>query len=89
MDMEELRLGDMVILPGPDSDPPVARDVSYVLDRPTGRSYKMAYGSQWLWQHLGHSFDFVLYLDDDAFVSLPRRRERACACSCQSSSELL
>ena len=58
--------------------PEVRRDVTYVLDRPAGRTYKIAYGSRWLWEHhgpeqtTGESFDFVLYLDDDAFVSLPR-----------------
>lgn len=68
---EELAANDdMVALPGHDTDPPVGRDVTYVLDRPTSRSFKTAFGSQWLVNH--RKFDFVLYLDDDSFISLPR-----------------
>jgi hypothetical protein len=63
----------MVVLPGHDMDPKVARDVTYVLERPTSRAFKTAYGSQWLFMH--KAFDFVLYLDDDSVVSVPRLME--------------
>jgi hypothetical protein len=39
---------DMVILPGHDSDPDVARDITYFLDRPTSRGYRIAHGSAWI-----------------------------------------
>eukprot|EP00400_MALV-I_sp_L67-5_P000993 gene993-531_t len=65
---------DLVILPGHDSDPPVARDITYVLDRPTSRGYRLAHGTQWIVQHR-QTVDYVLYLDDDAIVSVSRLLE--------------
>jgi len=35
---------DMILVGGPDSDPPVKRDATYVLDRPSAHTYRIAYG---------------------------------------------
>mmetsp|Transcript_75049 Transcript_75049/g.172004 ORF Transcript_75049/g.172004 Transcript_75049/m.172004 type:complete len:344 (+) Transcript_75049:56-1087(+) len=61
---------DLIVVGGHDLDPPVAQDVTYVLPRPTARAYRVAFATRWLYHH--HDPDFVFYLDDDAFLSLPR-----------------
>eukprot|EP00971_Amphidinium_carterae_P224904 4461671-Amphidinium_carterae.1 len=66
---ESSTYADIVVIEGPDSDPPVHRDVTYVLDAPAGRTYRLAFGSEWLVKHRP-GFDYVLYLDDDSFVDL-------------------
>jgi len=63
--------GDIVVIGGPDSDPPVNRDATYVLDRPCARTYRLAHGTAWLVRHRPN-LDFVMYLDDDSFLQLPR-----------------
>lgn len=68
---EMVQHDDMVILPGHDSDPGVARDITYILERPTSRGYRLAHGSAWISQHRP-TVDYVLYLDDDAIVSVDR-----------------
>uniref|UniRef100_A0A7S1Q9S7 Hexosyltransferase n=1 Tax=Alexandrium catenella TaxID=2925 RepID=A0A7S1Q9S7_ALECA len=68
---EQAEFGDLVVVGGPDTDPPVPRDATYVLDRPCARTYRLAYGSSWLAQHRPE-LDFVMYLDDDSFLHLPR-----------------
>ena len=56
---------------GPDLDPPVQRDITYILERPTARSYRVAYGTRWIVQNVPHT-DFIFYLDDDSFLNVPR-----------------
>eukprot|EP00811_Abedinium_folium_P001466 NODE_11340_length_1293_cov_3.372213.p1 GENE.NODE_11340_length_1293_cov_3.372213~~NODE_11340_length_1293_cov_3.372213.p1 ORF type:complete len:353 (+),score=89.76 NODE_11340_length_1293_cov_3.372213:120-1178(+) len=68
---EEDRFGDLVRVGGPDSDPPVARDETYVLDRPAARTYRIAHGTAWLAWHR-KDLDYVAFVDDDSFVNLPR-----------------
>eukprot|EP00927_Polykrikos_kofoidii_P086533 TRINITY_DN9728_c0_g1_i1.p1 TRINITY_DN9728_c0_g1~~TRINITY_DN9728_c0_g1_i1.p1 ORF type:complete len:367 (+),score=38.67 TRINITY_DN9728_c0_g1_i1:146-1246(+) len=68
-EQEEFR--DLVQVGGFDSDPPVARDATYVLDRPCARTSRLAMGTAWLVEHRPE-FDFVMYLDDDSFLNLPR-----------------
>eukprot|EP00913_Durusdinium_trenchii_P013698 g12861.t1 len=68
---EESQYGDLVEVGGPDSDPPVMRDVTYVLDRPCARTYRLLHGSKWLAEHRPNH-DYVMYLDDDSFLNLPR-----------------
>jgi len=68
---EEEEFGDLVRVGGPDTDPPVPRDATYVLDRPCARTYRLAYGSAWLAKNRP-DLDFVMYLDDDSFLQLPR-----------------
>lgn len=68
---EQEAYGDLVIVGGPDSDPPVPRDATYVLDRPCARTYRLAHGTAWLLKHRP-DLDFVMYLDDDSFLNLPR-----------------
>ncbi|CAK0790174.1 unnamed protein product, partial [Prorocentrum cordatum] len=48
---EQEEFGDLVLVGGPDSDPPVPRDATYVLDRPAARAYRVAHGSRWLAEH--------------------------------------
>lgn len=72
---EQEDFGDLVVVGGPDTDPPVPRDATYVLDRPCARTYRLAYGTAWLAQHRP-DLDFVMYLDDDSFLSLPRLLQR-------------
>ncbi|CAD7946892.1 unnamed protein product, partial [Amoebophrya sp. A120] len=62
---------DLVVLNGPDLDPPVQRDVTYVLERPTSRAFRVAYGTRWVYLYLP-STDFIFYLDDDSFLNVPR-----------------
>ncbi|CAD7975870.1 unnamed protein product [Amoebophrya sp. A25] len=62
---------DMVLLNAPDLDPPVMRDVTYILDRPTSRAFRVAYGTKWV-HHFMPTVDFVFYLDDDSFLNVPR-----------------
>ncbi|CAK8990679.1 unnamed protein product [Durusdinium trenchii] len=77
---EELRLGlkeegarfnDLVFVGGPDADPAVERDVTYVLERPTARGFRLAIGTAWLAEHRP-DLDYVMYLDDDSYLHLPR-----------------
>lgn len=56
---------------GPDLDPPVKRDVTYILERPTSRAYRVAYGTRWIHRNVPET-DFIFYLDDDSFLSVPR-----------------
>ncbi|CAE8591566.1 unnamed protein product [Polarella glacialis] len=72
---EESQFGDLIFVGGPDSDPFVNRDVTYVLDRPTARGYRLAYGTAWLAQHRP-DLDFVMYLDDDSYLNVPRLLQR-------------
>eukprot|EP00931_Biecheleriopsis_adriatica_P058799 TRINITY_DN35091_c0_g1_i1.p1 TRINITY_DN35091_c0_g1~~TRINITY_DN35091_c0_g1_i1.p1 ORF type:complete len:371 (-),score=55.48 TRINITY_DN35091_c0_g1_i1:29-1141(-) len=62
--------GDLLLIGGPDSDPPVSRDETYVLPTPTARSYRAAYSAKWVEEHL-HQVDYVMHLDDDSFLNLP------------------
>ncbi|CAE7572680.1 unnamed protein product [Symbiodinium natans] len=68
---EEAEYGDLVEVGGPDSDPSVARDVTYVLDRPCARTYRLLHGSAWLAKNRP-DHDYVMYLDDDSFLNIPR-----------------
>eukprot|EP00397_Hematodinium_sp_SG-2012_P046474 GEMP01052518.1.p1 GENE.GEMP01052518.1~~GEMP01052518.1.p1 ORF type:complete len:305 (+),score=55.57 GEMP01052518.1:296-1210(+) len=69
---EETLHSDMVIVGGPDMDPHVLRDETYVLDNiPAARTYRTAHGSHWIASNV-KEYDFVLYLDDDSFVDLKR-----------------
>lgn len=68
---EEAEFGDLVRVGGPDTDPPVPRDATYVLDRPCARTYRIAHGSAWLAEHRP-DLDYVMYLDDDSFLHLPK-----------------
>ncbi|CAJ1425815.1 unnamed protein product [Effrenium voratum] len=68
---EEAKYGDLVEVAGPDSDPPVARDVTYVLDRPCARTWRLLQGSAWLAENRPEQ-DYVMYLDDDSFLNVPR-----------------
>ena len=52
--------GDLVVIGGPDSDPAVPRDATYVLDRPCARTYRLAHGTAWLVQNRP-DLDFVMY----------------------------
>merc|ERR1712079_595911 len=61
----------MVLVGGPDVDPPVQRDVTYILDRPTSRAYRVAYGTRWIVENIPQT-DFIFYLDDDSFLNLRR-----------------
>lgn len=70
-DAESAQFGDMVVVGGPDSDPPVPRDATYVLERPCARTYRLASASAWLAQHRPQ-LDYVMYLDDDSFLHVPR-----------------
>eukprot|EP00971_Amphidinium_carterae_P220155 4370546-Amphidinium_carterae.1 len=63
--------GDLVNVGGPDSDPPVVRDATYVLERPAARTWRLAHGTAWLMMHRP-SLDYIAYLDDDSFLHLPR-----------------
>jgi len=69
--MIEEQYGDLVFIGGPDSDPPAKRDETYVLDRPTARSWKLAYGTAWLMQQRP-DLDYIVYLDDDSYVHIPK-----------------
>eukprot|EP00927_Polykrikos_kofoidii_P055597 TRINITY_DN49814_c0_g1_i1.p1 TRINITY_DN49814_c0_g1~~TRINITY_DN49814_c0_g1_i1.p1 ORF type:complete len:373 (+),score=31.06 TRINITY_DN49814_c0_g1_i1:67-1185(+) len=69
--LENHEFHDLVFVGGPDSDPPVDRDVTYVLDRPTARGFRLAYGTAWLAAHRP-SLDYVMYLDDDSYLHIPR-----------------
>ena len=71
VDISDLPERDMVVLNGPDLDPPVKRDVTYILDRPTSRAFRVAYGTKWVYHYLP-SVDFIFYLDDDSFLNIPR-----------------
>lgn len=62
---------DMVVIGGPDTDPPVARDITYVLDRPTSRAYRVVYGTKWIVENLP-TVDYIFYLDDDSYLQIPR-----------------
>ncbi|KAF4716280.1 hypothetical protein FOZ63_034157, partial [Perkinsus olseni] len=55
----------------PDLDPPVKRDVTYVLDRPTARGSRILLATRWFLENNPFS-EFVVYLDDDSFLSIPR-----------------
>ncbi|CAJ1364529.1 unnamed protein product, partial [Effrenium voratum] len=68
---EQQRFRDLIFVGGPDSDPPVNRDVTYVLDRPTARGFRLAMGTAWLAAHRP-DVEFVMYLDDDSYLHLPR-----------------
>ncbi|CAE7827398.1 unnamed protein product [Symbiodinium sp. CCMP2592] len=68
---EEVEYGDLVEVGGPDSDPAVARDVTYVLERPCARTYRLLHGSAWLAKNRPEH-DYVMYLDDDSFLNIPR-----------------
>lgn len=63
--------GDLVHVGGPDMDPPVMRDITYVLDRPTSRAYRVAYGTRWIAENVPHT-DYIFYLDDDSFLNIRR-----------------
>lgn len=65
------QFGDLIQVGGPDSDPPVPRDATYVLERPCSRTYRLAHGTAWLMQHRPE-LDYVMYLDDDSFLQVPR-----------------
>lgn len=71
---EQDELGDLVRVGGPDSDPPVPRDATYVLERPCARTYRLAHGTAWLMKNRP-DLDYVMYLDDDSFLRLPRLLE--------------
>eukprot|EP00933_Yihiella_yeosuensis_P061955 TRINITY_DN64845_c0_g1_i1.p1 TRINITY_DN64845_c0_g1~~TRINITY_DN64845_c0_g1_i1.p1 ORF type:complete len:367 (+),score=44.67 TRINITY_DN64845_c0_g1_i1:116-1216(+) len=68
---EEEEFADLVFLGGPDSDPSVPRDVTYVLDRPSARGSRLAYGTVWLLENRPN-LDFVAYIDDDSYIHVPR-----------------
>ncbi|CAL1153320.1 unnamed protein product, partial [Cladocopium goreaui] len=68
---EESTYEDLIEVGGPDTDPPVLRDVTYVLERPCARTYRLLHGSAWLAKHRPHQ-DYVMYLDDDSFLNLPK-----------------
>jgi len=68
---EQEEFGDLVQIGGPDSDPGVPRDATYVLDRPCARTFRLAHGSAWLAVNRPN-LDFVMYLDDDSYLHLPR-----------------
>lgn len=70
-DNEASEFGDLVVIGGPNSDPPVPRDATYVLDRPAARTYRLAHGTAWLVKHRPE-LDYIMYLDDDSFIQLPR-----------------
>ncbi|KAF4656956.1 hypothetical protein FOL47_008662 [Perkinsus chesapeaki] len=55
----------------PDTDPPVKRDVTYVLDRPTARGSRILLATKWVMNN-NPGTEFLIYLDDDSFLSLPR-----------------
>eukprot|EP00434_Breviolum_minutum_P001316 symbB.v1.2.001157.t1/scaffold47.1/size388503/12 len=71
LEEEKSRFGDLIFVGGPDSDPSVERDVTYVLDRPTARGFRLALGTAWLAAHRT-DLDFVMYLDDDSYLHIPR-----------------
>lgn len=71
LDVENRTYGDLVFVGGPDSDPWVPRDATYVLDRPTSRGYRLAYGTAWLAKHR-QELDYVMYLDDDSYLHIPK-----------------
>merc|ERR1712216_418320 len=48
---EPRQYDDIVLIGGPDGDPPVERDETYVLDRPCARTYRLAHGTAWLAKH--------------------------------------
>eukprot|EP00929_Paragymnodinium_shiwhaense_P072623 TRINITY_DN36860_c0_g1_i2.p1 TRINITY_DN36860_c0_g1~~TRINITY_DN36860_c0_g1_i2.p1 ORF type:complete len:363 (-),score=53.07 TRINITY_DN36860_c0_g1_i2:458-1546(-) len=66
---EQRQYGDVVVVGGPDADPFVQRDITYALDRPSARTYRIAHGTSWLIQHRP-KLDFVVYLDDDSFLNV-------------------
>ncbi|CAE8599946.1 unnamed protein product [Polarella glacialis] len=68
---EQAESGDLVQVGGPDTDPPVPRDATYVLDRPCARTFRLAHGTAWLAANRPEQ-DYVMYLDDDSFLNLPR-----------------
>ncbi|CAE7456355.1 unnamed protein product [Symbiodinium sp. CCMP2456] len=68
---EEEKFRDLIFVGGPDADPPVERDVTYVLERPTARGFRLAVGTAWLATHRT-DLDFVMYLDDDSYLNVPR-----------------
>lgn len=68
---EETEYGDLIEVGGPDTDPPVPRDATYVLDRPCARTYRLAHGTAWLAKNRPEQ-DYVMYLDDDSFLNVPR-----------------
>eukprot|EP00928_Gymnodinium_smaydae_P044228 TRINITY_DN29519_c0_g1_i1.p2 TRINITY_DN29519_c0_g1~~TRINITY_DN29519_c0_g1_i1.p2 ORF type:complete len:384 (-),score=97.46 TRINITY_DN29519_c0_g1_i1:147-1298(-) len=72
---EQEENGDLVEIGGPDSDPYVVRDATYVLDRPCARTYRLAHGTAWLARNRPDA-DYVMYLDDDSFLHLPRLTDR-------------
>jgi len=70
--IEQSDNNDMVLVGGPDTDPDVKRDVTYVLkDQPAARTFRTAAGTNWIANNVA-DFDFVLYLDDDSYVHFPR-----------------
>lgn len=68
---EESLFHDLIFVGGLDSDPSVERDVTYVLERPTARGFRLALGTAWLAHHRP-DLDFVMYLDDDSYLHIPR-----------------
>lgn len=68
---EESLFHDLIFVGGPDSDPSVERDVTYVLERPKARGFRLALGTAWLAHHRP-DLDFVMYLDDDSYLHIPR-----------------
>lgn len=64
----------MVMIGGPDCDTAVPRETAYVLDQPSARTYRVAFGTKWLTEHRP-DLDFVMYLDDDSYLHIPRLTE--------------
>eukprot|EP00392_Amoebophrya_sp_AT5.2_P007742 g7757.t1 len=59
------------LLPGEEPAFADPRDVTYILDRPTSRAFRVAYGTRWVHCYLPDT-DFIFYLDDDSFLNVPR-----------------
>eukprot|EP00929_Paragymnodinium_shiwhaense_P107741 TRINITY_DN74103_c0_g1_i1.p1 TRINITY_DN74103_c0_g1~~TRINITY_DN74103_c0_g1_i1.p1 ORF type:complete len:383 (+),score=71.98 TRINITY_DN74103_c0_g1_i1:189-1337(+) len=71
LEQEAAEHQDLVFVGGPDFDPWVPRDATYVLDRPTSRGYRLAYGTAWLADNKPE-LDYAMYLDDDSYLHIPR-----------------
>jgi hypothetical protein len=70
---EAMMHGDMMFVDGPDKDPPVGRDLTYVLiERPSALAARTLHALESIRDMYGDRLRYYVNLDDDTVVSIPR-----------------
>ena len=64
---------DIMFIDSPDQDPPVGRDLMYLLvDQPSAIPARLLNGLELIISTFGDRLKFYVHLDDDSFLSIPR-----------------